>query len=211
MRRAVFVGEGTSDQPLGHIVARLFRRCGVDVDVAVPDFERLATPPVGVGPKMAAALHLTSTPIDLFVVHRDADTAGADARCSEIDDAMASFAPGHPHLPVVPVRMTEAWLLLDEAAIRRVAGRPTGRAALELPNRNEVERRADPKELLAAALLAAGEHRGRDRDRAKRRFGENRRRLLENLDIDGPVTGLASWQRLVDDVHTCAERWSSGA
>ena len=32
---------------------------------------------------------------------------------------------------IVPVRMTEAWLLLDESAIRRVAGRPHGDEPLD--------------------------------------------------------------------------------
>jgi hypothetical protein len=38
-----------------------------------------------------------------------------------------------PVVCVVPVRMMEAWLLIDEMAIRRVAGNPNGRIPIELP------------------------------------------------------------------------------
>jgi hypothetical protein len=93
--------------------------------------------------------------------------------------------------------MTEAWLLLDEVEIRRVAGRPTGRVSLELPRANAVERLADPKAALKEALLAASEERGRRRERIVRDFDRHRSLLLERLDIVGPVTQLGSWQRMI--------------
>jgi hypothetical protein len=38
------------------------------------------------------------------------------------------------HIPVVPVRMTEAWLLADEFAIRSAPGNPNGTQSLDLPD-----------------------------------------------------------------------------
>jgi hypothetical protein len=40
---------------------------------------------------------------------------------------------GRTEARVVPVRMTKAWLTVDEAAIRKAARNPLGTAPLELP------------------------------------------------------------------------------
>ncbi len=57
--------------------------------------------------------------------------------------------------------MTEAWLLADEAAIRRAAGSPSGRVDLGLPTFAELERLADPKQRLHEALKVASGYTGR--------------------------------------------------
>lgn len=206
--RGVFIGEGTSDEPLAGIVAALFRRRGVDVDVTTPHLERLPLRArTDVGSKIAAARRLTTEPIDVFVVHRDADATTSRDRRAEVQEAVETAAPGHRHVAVVPVRMTEAWLLLDEHAIRVVAGNPNGRMPLHLPTVREVERRADPKARLAEAILTASSATGRHRDRVARRFGEHRRRLLQHLDLDGPVTRLGAWAELLDDVDATVAAW----
>lgn len=137
--------------------------------------------------------------VDVLFVHRDANSAGADARFQEIARAVEVAGVAVPWVSVVPVRMTEAWLLLDEAAIRKTVGRPNGRAPLDLPTPREAERRANPKQILADAFLAASEATGRREKRIRRDFSSLRRRLLTDLPIDGPVTQLASWTRFRDD------------
>lgn len=206
----MFIGEGPSDAPLADIVRRLFLRESLSIEVSAPDFARLpATVTRDVSSKVGAALKLTSMPIDVFIIHRDADTMGASPRIAEIAHAIAHVAPNHVHVPVVPICTTEAWLLLDESAIRVAAGKPKGRTPLALPSVSEVERRADPKAILATALLAAAEETGRRRQRVARRFNEHRRRLLDQLDIDGPVTTLPAWQALVVAVADAAEKLRS--
>ncbi|GAA1096632.1 hypothetical protein GCM10009642_39050 [Nocardiopsis metallicus] len=103
--------------------------------------------------------------------------------------------------------MGGAWLLVDESAIRRVAGNPNGRCALGLPQVSRAETIADPKKLLKEALATAPELRGRRPKRLNDRFSENRRQLLQRLETDGPVTRLPSWQAFVgsvaDGLHRC--------
>lgn len=53
--------------------------------------------------------------------------------------------------------MMEAWLLLDESAIRRAAGNPAGRSPLRLPAAKNVEDVPDPKTLLYDCLRDATE------------------------------------------------------
>ena len=66
--------------------------------------------------KMGVVL-AAETEYDLLFVHRDADAAGHEARTREIVDASANMELNVNRVPIVPVRATEAWILLDEAAI----------------------------------------------------------------------------------------------
>lgn len=201
MIRGVFIGEGPSDRPLGDIVARLLRSHGMSIIMAAPDFDRLpASSGRDVHSKIKSAIALTNERIDLFAIHRDADNVGIGVRRREIENAVTECAPNAQFIPIIPIKMTEAWLLLDEQAIRLTAGNPRGRASLLLPTLPEVERRADPKALLAEALMAASGETGRRRQRFGGRFGEHRRRLLEQLDTSGPVTELQGWKALSEEV-----------
>ncbi|MFC0439163.1 DUF4276 family protein [Kutzneria buriramensis] len=200
----LFVAEGSSDAPLAGLVTELFAAHDIRLRLQEPDFTWLRVAK-DVQSKVHAGIELAKTNFDVVVVHRDADNAGHAARTREIVDAVATVTRGSHVVPVVPVRMTEAWLLLDEAAIRRVAGNPKGRAGLGLPKPHEVESVADPKHVLKQCLLAAADCTGRRHNQVARRFDEHRRNLLERLDPHGPVTKLASWQRLVDSVAAAAE------
>lgn len=64
-------------------------------------------------------------------------------------------------IPVIPIRETESWLLIDEFAIRRAADNPNGTVKLKLPKLSALERTADPKELLFKCLTTASELKGR--------------------------------------------------
>ena len=207
IRNGLFVAEGTSDHPLADIVESLFISRGVDVNLSRPDFSRLEKVKKDVASRVTAGCELLAATPEVVVVHRDADNAGLTARREEIVAAVAECAPSSIVVPVIPIRMTEAWLLLDEEAIRFVAGNPRGREPLGLPKRHEVERVSDPKERLRNCLLDAASVTGRRRTQLARRFPENRRQLLERLDPDGPVTSLPSWIELSRSVETIVDGW----
>ena len=135
----------------------------------------------------------------LLFVHRDSDRDGPDARYGEISRAIEEATSSEPWIGIVPVRMTEAWLLLDEVAIRDVVGNPNGRAQLNLPSPVEAERMADPKTTLQSFLLTAGDVQGRRRRKLEQRFPRIRNQLLENLPVGGPLEQLPSWVRFRDD------------
>lgn len=149
--------------------------------------------------KIRAGLNAAGNLVDVLFVHRDANNAGADARRREIAQAVAAIPNAPRSVAVIPVRMTEAWLLLDEGAIRKAVGNPNGRQPLGLPTLREAERRAEPKRILAEAFLAASEATGRRRSMIQRDFGRLRRRLLVNLPVGGPLEHLASWTTFRDD------------
>ncbi|HEY5287352.1 MAG TPA: hypothetical protein VIJ50_09630 [Solirubrobacteraceae bacterium] len=138
---------------------------------------------------------------DVIIIHRDAESAAGSSRVTEIQDGVTDAGVSWPVIPVVPIRMTEAWLLLDEQEIREVAGRPSGSQPLGLPAQAGIERLVDPKAALGAALDRASGFSGRRLAKFKRDFSEHRRQLLDRLDRNGPIKGLAAWSRLEKDVE----------
>lgn len=98
--------------------------------------------------------------------------------------------------------MTEVLALLDEAAIREVAGRPSGGEDLGIPKHSKLESVADPKRMLLDALVVASGLRGRRLKSFRQRFSTHRRLLLERLDPSGPVTALTCWKQFDADLCT---------
>ncbi len=97
--------------------------------------------------------------------------------------------------------MTEAWLLIDEAEIRRVAGRPNRVNSLGLPAIGSVEGLANPKQALLEALLTAAGVSGRRRAQFVRDFGRHRALLLQRIDREGPINQFVAWKQLKSDVQ----------
>lgn len=141
----------------------------------------------GLREKVARALEIY--PCDLLFVHRDAEQPGQyAARQREIADAV----PRNVRVvPMVPIRMTEAWLLIDEAAVRRAANNPNGLSPCVVPPIRSLEGLIDPKETLfqllrSASGLSARRLRSFHEGRARARVSE----LIEDF---SPLRGLASF------------------
>lgn len=205
----LFVAEGSSDAPLGELVESLFLARSVDIHLTRPDYS-LLDEQVGknLTARLKAGISLMAGDPDVVVFHRDVDNTDHSKRRGEMRDALTGANSSGVLVPVIPLRMTEAWLLLDEAAIRTAAGNPNGRTKLNLPTVREVERLADPKKVLRETILTAADVTGRRRERLAARFSSSRRQLLERLDPSGPVTELRSWQNLIADVDAAALKLS---
>lgn len=195
--------EGPSDAGLVAVLETLLAEAGFD---EVYGEAHLKVGSIG---KTLASMAKNLEFFHLVFVHRDADSAGRDARVAEISRSAVNvtWAEGdEPRVvPVVPVTKTEAWLLLDEMAIRAVCGNPRGAEALNLPKPREIEGIADPKKLLFDALRKAAPRRGRRRI-TDREMGLWRSRLLKRLDVHGPVEELSAWRALKQDI---AEVWKA--
>lgn len=158
--RITLVGDGTFDQALLPIVNWLLNALDVKLPISPhwADWSRLPRPPRSLADRVGAALDLY--PCDVLFVHRDAESKDRRSRVGEIERAIRKLPHGRSapqHVCVVPVRMTEAWLLSDEAAIRRAAGNPNGTVPLGLPPVARWEQLADPKATLHNALRLASE------------------------------------------------------
>jgi hypothetical protein len=98
-------------------------------------------------------------PCDLLFVHRDAERDDRGVRVAEIRGACSSLSepPTCPVVCVIPVRMTEAWLLHDEDAIKAAADNPRCKRRLPLPAPQAVEAIPDPQNVLHELLKGASE------------------------------------------------------
>jgi len=199
MIRGVFLADGPSDLPLGDHLLSLCVERDVELVLTSVDPHRVPTTGRSVESRLRFLVK-ESDPFDIAFVHRDAEGEPPESRFEEITTAGSAAGVTAPLVPIVPVRMTEAWLLLDELEIRTVAGKPRSTTPLNLPSHREVERLADPKKKLAEVLLAASCTKGRRRDLFKRDFQRHRALLLSRLDRSGPVTKLKAWQRLQTDL-----------
>ena len=142
----------------------------------------------------------TGAGINMVFIHRDSDGPDREGREREIRRGVEESGFPHPFIPVIPVQETEAWLLLDEQAIRDVVA-SKGKQPLGLPKPNAIEGTRNPKEILQKALLAASETSGRRLKKEKNSFSRHRRVLMQRLDPFGAVRNLPSWQCLERDIQ----------
>jgi Domain of unknown function (DUF4276) len=199
----VLISEGPSDEGMLSHLENLCIEAGVDEVTGIPlDFRRLPNP-IGRTVEEKPRVTLILEPgANLILIHRDADSRNAEPRYQEISTAVAQCKLTKQWAAIVPVQETEAWLLLDEAAIRSVVGKPNGRNALHLPTSHNVENVAQPKERLQRALTDAAQVTGRRLQQLNRDFSTHRRTLLLKLPIYGPIREVPSWRRMRDDIHS---------
>jgi hypothetical protein len=161
------VADGSSDRALLPILSWLLRSLGVSsgIDPKLADFRFLHKPPRSLRDRVRQSI--AYYPCHLLFVHRDAETEPREARVDEIRRAVEEVCRDldsvAPAVCVVPVRMMEAWLLADEAAIREAADNPQGRHPIDLPNLGRLEDLPDPKQVLHDLLRTASGYTGRRR------------------------------------------------
>ncbi|MCW5551806.1 MAG: DUF4276 family protein [Verrucomicrobiae bacterium] len=196
--RFTLVTDGPSDAALLHPLKWLLQSNGVDdpIESAWADLRAFPQPINGLERKIRAALELY--PCDLVFVHRDAERESRLTRVDEIRSAIqriaSDFFARRPYVCVVPVRMTEAWLLFDEGAIRQAAGNPKGTTPLGLPPISKVEDLPDPKAVLNEALRLATDK--PPRRLRKFRTGQAIQRLAELIQDYSPLRRAAAFQSL---------------
>lgn len=183
------VREGTSDEALSAVLERLLvSLTGENVTVTPRGDLRGSTS------EKYAQLGDDREQYDLIFVHRDADRDGYEARAKEIADLNDSSV-----VPVIPVRTTETWalaaLLGDEKTRKWLKRKKT------ITVRN-LEGLSDPKGVLREVLEELNDS-GRsvnDRD-----FNNRRRKLLSDLQLEGPISSLPAWQKLEEATRNAAK------
>ncbi len=209
--RYTLISDGPSDRALLPILTWALRKKG-DVRRVQPewaDLGRLPRPPQGLQERILSAIDLF--PCDLLFVHRDAEREDPETRYREICNALQEAEKRGFQVPavcVVPVRMTEAWLLFDERAIRRAASNPNGTNPLDMPDLSLIEQIPDPKSLLFEILRDASGLSGR---RLKKfNTGECRIRITELISDFSPLQQLSAFQRLENDISALKQNaWVS--
>ncbi len=180
--QCALVCEGRSDEPLAETLQSLMLACRPGDDIAVEVYRPEKAENRSVTAKLAAIA--ADDVYDLIFVHRDADSAGWEARAEEIRSAGEERA-----VPVIPVRMTETWALAHlwaEGECRKLLADNASVGRLRA-----LEEVSDPKEMLRRwasrdrTSLLAGDDWGRFRSEA-----------IRGIDVEGHVAELDAWRRL---------------
>ena len=196
--RYSLLADGSSDRILQHVIEWAVRRLGVRIETGSwGDLGLLREKPADLLDRARRVLELY--PCDLLFVHRDAEKEPFESRLEEIRSMLTELEGRY--VPVIPIRMTEAWFLHDEQAIRRASGNPKGTVSLNLPGVRAVEGLTDPKQVLFEALLAATELSGRHLARKSRKRPQMRMRVAELIDDFESLIGVPAFDRFLAELE----------
>ena len=193
---ATLVTDGSSDKLLVPLIELLFSE---HTDRAYQVNCANGLPPVAIGLRARIDAALTLFPCDILFVHRDAERENPSVRQREIESSWPDSPPKAVLICVIPVRMTEAWLIANELPIRSAVGNPNGVEQLGLPAVKDIETLPDPKELLFSALKAAS---GLNASRKRRLNPHTYRHRVSELTNDlAPLRQLTSFKHLEAQVQ----------
>lgn len=204
--RYTLLSDGPADKALMPILTWLLRQHvpNLPIQSRWADLRWLLRPPRELHEKIQESIYLY--PCDLLFVHRDAETASLDVRLNEIRQAVLDASIENETstvVCVVPVRMTEAWLLFDIDAIRQAAGNPNGTVPLNLPNLSRVEALPNPKRVLHDILREATDR----STRRKKYYDTNRavQRIPECIEDFSSLRRLPAFVALEEEVKETVE------
>ena len=200
------LSDGSADKALMPILTWLLRQhvpC-LPIQSYWADLRRLIRPPRELHERIRESIRIY--PCNLLFVHRDAEAISLEDRQGEINQAVADASVEDEMFAavcVVPVRMTEAWLLLDIGAIRQAAGNPNGTVPLNLPSPSNIEGLPNPKRVLHNILRTAtelGTHR-------RERFHTNMavQRIPGCIEDFSPLRRLSAFVALEEEVKETIE------
>ena len=194
---ATLIADGSSDKLLVPLIELLFSE-HTELAYRVNFAEGLPPLSTGLESRISSALELF--PCYILFVHRDAEGITASHRQQEIELSWPQSQQTAVLICVVPVRMTEAWLIVNDKPIRSAVGNPNGSNPINLPAAKDIESLPDPKEVLFAALKAAS---GLNASR-KRRFIPHlfRHRVSELTDDLTPLRKLSSFRHLETQIQS---------
>ncbi len=148
---------------------------------------------------------LDNFPCDILFVHRDNESSSEDdfvSRRTEVLDAWTGSIKSikNKMVPVIPIRMTEAWLLINEFAIRKASGNPNGDVEINLPPLNTLEKIPDPKNELRGLISTASEL--RKRNLRKLNLGQAVHLVSENITDFLPLQSLTAFKKFELDLRS---------
>lgn len=203
-----YIGEGTTDKRfLGNIIKRTFEKlafqCQGQIEVYDPQFFEVLKIPFAEQSLEAAK---SSRWLNVLCIHADSDgPSDDDAFRFKITPAIQKIIECEIEVcrnivAIVPVHMTESWMLADVDLLLEEIGTDKSVEELELPNRvRNIERITNPKATIEKAINIAFA------DQPSRR-----RRGLTISELYAPLSQMISLDKLemlssYQKFHKCAE------
>lgn len=147
-------------------------------------------------------------PCNVMFVHRDSERTSLGKRVMEIrkaEEKIKASGVVPPIVCVVPIRMLEAWLLVDEMAIRYASGNCSGTVPLDLPPLRDLERVPNPKKLLHSLLKTASNLNGRRLDAFN--VEQSAFRITEFISDFSPLRELSAFAQLETEIQRLISRF----
>ena len=202
------VTDGTRDQsllqPIIQWVIRHKVLCRAPLHAQIADFRHFRNPPTTLYERLREAVQ--RFPCNVLFVHRDAERQPREYRLNEIADAVRRAGIDQERVLVVPVQMTETWVLISEAAIRRAADNPNGKKQLAMPKTVNLEAEVDAKGLLESLLIEASEKKGRHLKRFRREMNHRVHRVAVYIGDYSPLECLPAFQAFERDTEAAIRR-----
>ena len=188
-----YTTEGTTDiRFLGNVIQKTFEnvvlRCNTEIDVYQPEFLKKE----GTGfVNQIVSLTIKYSYFHVICIHCDSDSPTIDKRMQfNIDPAFSAVEDIEGNVcknlvAVIPVQMTEAWMLADTKLLKEKIGTDKSDSELALPTKaNQIESISDSKATIGNALRIAQSEQSR------------RRKKLQISDLYSPVSQELTIEKL---------------
>jgi hypothetical protein len=200
------LSDGRSDKALMNIIDWLFSQLlpQVPVQKQFADFSFIPKPPPNDRLDLRILKAIELYPCDIVFVHRDAESSRQDdyqnrsAQIQESYDRTNQLGAISKLVKMIPVRMMEAWLLIDEYAIKMASGNRNNAMDLNLPPVNRLETISDPKKMLDDLIKGASGLHSRRLDKLNVR--EAVHRVAENIDDFSRLRQLSAFNKFEEDL-----------
>lgn len=162
--RYTLIADGSSDKILMQIINWILNDLYPDVpnEGVFADFGSLPNIPKTIKEKVAESQEYY--PFDILFYHRDAedtDSTILQTRINEIRKAIPTDIFSRI-ICIVPIKMMETWLLIDENALKKAAGNRNYKGEIILPSIKKLEKEKEPKILLHNLLREVSNLKGRN-------------------------------------------------
>ena len=175
------VADGGTDRILIPIIQWAVHRLDPHVEILEPEFRKRRG-------SIAEFFAAYNTGAMLIFAHRDSENATRDDRLEEF-----RVVERQDVVPVIPVRMSESWLLFNGSAIAKAAGKPSSR--VPVPSVAQIEDIPDPKDRLDELLFdAAGAPTGRRGRNFRRSIAARRASVAEYISDYSPLENLPAFR-----------------
>lgn len=201
------IADGSSDSVLLKIIKwsldDLYPRLSNEGSFA--DFRLMQKPPKRLSDKVQTAK--LYYPFDILFVHRDAESINPKIIAQRFQEVSSELKKDDidKTICVVPIKMMETWLLIDQDAIKKAAGNRNYSGNINLPSIRNLERESQPKELLHTLLREASGK--KERNLKKFNIDKAIHLVAENIEDFSQLRSLVAFQAFEEELKRVVDKY----
>jgi hypothetical protein len=203
------IADGSSDKSLLNIINWLLNDLYPELPSSgsYADFRVLSNPPANSDIRSRINYAEIMYPFDILFYHRDAETGDKDIIATRQNEIHSRVAYQHKQkvVCIIPIRMMEAWLLIDENAIKKAAGNRGYSKNISLPSIRRIESISDPKLILHELLKTTSGLKGRNLDKFNANYATHL--VAEYITDFGPLRNLSSFMEFENNLKRAVDQF----